>query len=119
MNKKILKILEFDKVKALFAPFLSTAQGIEELEKLQPIKDYDRVQRDFDELSDFQAVMQEAGELHLTKTEKLAEILKRLELDAALSGIEFLAIKKFVNCVTEVKQYFASEIGRASCRERV
>lgn len=106
MNEKILKILEFDKMKTLFAPFLVTAQGVYELTKLRPSKDPIKIQREFDQLSDFLAVTQENGELHLLKTSELTEILKRLELDASLLGSEFLIIKKFVSSVIQVQQYF-------------
>ena len=36
MNKKILDILEFDKVKQLFEPYLQTEQGEMELAVLTP-----------------------------------------------------------------------------------
>lgn len=36
MNKKILSILEFDKVKQLFEPYLQTEQGEMELAALAP-----------------------------------------------------------------------------------
>ena len=36
MNKKILDILEFDKVKQLFEPYLQTEQGEMELAALTP-----------------------------------------------------------------------------------
>ena len=48
MNNRILEQLEFDKVKQLFAGYLQTEQGQEELRQLSPMTESDRISRSFD-----------------------------------------------------------------------
>ncbi len=42
MNKKILQILEYDKVKEQFMNALTTAQGQQELKDLKPLTDKEK-----------------------------------------------------------------------------
>ena len=52
MNKKILDILEFDKVKQLFEPYLQTEQGEMELAALTPTDKKESIETAFMELED-------------------------------------------------------------------
>lgn len=106
MNKKILQILEFDKVKAQFAAHLVTTQGKLELAALLPIHDLKKIQQLFDELADFCVLTQENGLINLSKTTDLSEVLRRLELDATLSGREFVEIKKIVQLGSNILRFF-------------
>lgn len=93
MNKKILDILEFDQIKAQLAQSLSTSQGQAEMANLSPISDKVRIQKWFDELSEFGTIVQENGPVPLSNTADLTEILRRIELDASLASQEFAKIK--------------------------
>ncbi|GAB2024680.1 endonuclease MutS2 [Lactovum odontotermitis] len=106
MNEKILETLEFDRVRALFAPFLQTAQGRTELMNLSISSEPERIQSWLDELSEFAAVVSENENPQLLHTQDLTEVLKRLELNASLAGPEFLAIKKVLSAATRLRQYF-------------
>ena len=106
MNKKIIQILEFDKVKEQFLAFLTTAHGKKELEELEPLSDRRKIQPLFDELSEFEKLIQENGQIQLSKTGDISEILRRLELDAQLSGREFVEIKKIVQQGLNILRYF-------------
>ncbi len=106
MNKKILQILEFDKIKEQFAVHLVTAQGKEELAALKPLTDPIKIQFLFDELADFHLVSQENGALNLSKTSDISEFLRRLELDATLSGREFIELKKVIQGSINITRYF-------------
>ncbi|MFC4652165.1 endonuclease MutS2 [Lactococcus nasutitermitis] len=110
MNKKILQILEFDKLKEQFSPLLITAQGKKELETLEPLTDKTKIQLLFDELADFRILTQENGLLKLSKTADLSEILRRLELDAVLSGREFVEIKKLAQQGINISRYFEEAV---------
>lgn len=107
MNKKILKILEYDKVKEQFLPALTTAQGQKELTDLTPLTDQEKIQLLFDEVADFRLLTQENGLLQLGKTSDLSEILRRLELDASLNGKEFVEIRKVIQIAINISRYFA------------
>lgn len=106
MNKKIIQILEFDKVKEQFLAFLTTAQGKKELAELEPLSDPKKIQTLFDELAEFENLVQENGQIHFSKTADISEILRRLELDAQLSGREFVEIKKIVQQGLNILRYF-------------
>ena len=81
MNKKILDILEFDQIKEKIAQALSTSQGQAELQHLGPVTDKTRIQKWFDELSEFGHIVQENGPVPLSNTADLTEILRRIELE--------------------------------------
>lgn len=106
MNKKIIQILEFDKVKEQFLAFLTTAQGKKELEELEPLSDTQKIKILFDELTEFERLVRENGQIQLSKTTDISEILRRLELDAQLSGREFVEIKKIVQQGLNILRYF-------------
>ena len=106
MNKKILQILEYDKVKEQFMNALTTAQGQQELKDLKPLTDKEKIQLLFDEVADFRLLTQENDLLNLGKTNDLTEILRRLELEASLSGKEFVEIKKVIQLGINIQRFF-------------
>ena len=59
MNKKILDILEFDKVKQLFEPYLQTEQGEMELSALTPTDKKESIETAFMELEDMEQILLE------------------------------------------------------------
>ena len=110
MNKKILDILEFDQIKAQLAQSLSTSQGQAEMANLSPISDKVRIQRWFDELSEFGTIVQENGPVPLSNTADLTEILRRIELDASLASQEFAKIKKVLRLANETRRFFEQAV---------
>ncbi|GAX46546.1 endonuclease MutS2 [Pseudolactococcus reticulitermitis] len=110
MNKKILDILEFDQIKAQVAQSLSTSQGQTEMAHLSPISDKVRIQKWFDELSEFGAIVQENGPVPLSNTADLTEILRRIELDASLASQEFAKIKKVLRLANETRRFFEQAV---------
>lgn len=110
MNKKILDILEFDQIKAQIAQSLSTSQGQNEMARLSPISDKARIQKWFDELSEFGAIVQENGPVPLSNTADLTEILRRIELDASLASQEFAKIKKALRLANETRRFFEQAV---------
>ena len=110
MNKKILDILEFDQIKAQLAQSLSTSQGQAEMANLFPISDKVRIQRWFDELSEFGTIVQENGPVPLSNTADLTEILRRIELDASLASQEFAKIKKVLRLANETRRFFEQAV---------
>ena len=110
MNKKILDILEFDQIKEKIAQALATSQGQAELQHLGPVTDKTRIQKWFDELSEFGHIVQENGPVPLSNTADLTEILRRIELDASLSSQEFAKIKKVLRLVNETRRFFEQAV---------
>lgn len=106
MNTHILERLEFNKIKALFQPFLRTAQGQTELAELVPTADSSRIQQLFDELVDMAAIFTEAQHFSLRETQDISELTARLAIGGQLSIKEFLALKQLLEVSKELKDFY-------------
>ena len=106
MNNRILGQLEFDKVKQLFAGYLQTEQGQEELRQLSPMTESDRISRSFDEMSDMEQIFIEQHGFGLGSLRDISESMRRLELDADVNVSEIIDIKKILQVSAEVKHFY-------------
>lgn len=106
MNNRILEQLEFDKVKQLFAGYLQTEQGQEELRQLSPMTESDRISRSFDEMSDMEQIFIEQHGFGLGSLRDISESMRRLELDADVNVSEIIDIKKILQVSAEVKHFY-------------
>ena len=106
MNNRILEQLEFDKVKQLFAGYLQTEQGQEELRQLSPMTESDRISRSFDEMSDMEQIFIEQHGFGLGSLRDISESMRRLELDADVYVSEIIDIKKILQVSAEVKHFY-------------
>lgn len=106
MNNRILEQLEFDKVKQLFAGYLQTEQGQEELRQLSPMTESDRISRSFDEMSDMEQIFIEQHGFGLGGLRDISESMRRLELDADVNVLEIIDIKKILQVSAEVKHFY-------------
>ena len=106
MNNRILEQLEFDKVKQLFAGYLQTEQGQEELRQLSPMTESDRISRSFDEMSDMEQIFIEQHGFGLGSLRNISESMRRLELDADVNVSEIIDIKKILQVSAEVKHFY-------------
>lgn len=106
MNNRILEQLEFDKVKQLFAGYLQTEQGQEELRQLSPMTESDRISRSFDEMSDMEQIFIEQHGFGLGSLCDISESMRRLELDADVNVSEIIDIKKILQVSAEVKHFY-------------
>ncbi|MFT0755446.1 endonuclease MutS2 [Streptococcus alactolyticus] len=106
MNTRILEQLEFDKVKQLFEGYLQTEQGQEELHKLEPMTEADRILRSFDEMSDMEQIFIEHHSFGMGSLRDVSESLRRLELEADVNISEIIDIKKVLQVSAEVKHFY-------------
>lgn len=106
MNTRILEQLEFDKVKQLFEGYLQTEQGQEELHKLEPMTEADRILRSFDEMSDMEQVFIEHHSFGMGSLRDVSESMRRLELEADVNISEIIDIKKVLQVSAEVKHFY-------------
>ena len=106
MNNRILEQLEFDKVKQLFAGYLQTEQGQEELRQLSPMTESDRISRSFDEMSDMEQIFIEQHGFGLGSLRDISESMRRLELDADVNVSEIIDIRKILQVSAEVKHFY-------------
>lgn len=106
MNTRILEQLEFDKVKQLFEGYLQTEQGQEELHKLEPMTEADRILRSFDEMSDMEQIFIEHHSFGMGSLRDVSESMCRLELEADVNISEIIDIKKVLQVSAEVKHFY-------------
>ena len=108
MNRKILEILEFDKIKSLFEPYLLTEQGMSQLRELVPTDKEDKIKQAFVEMEEMQELFVEQPHFSILQTSDISEICKRLEMGADLNVEEFLLLKRVLLTSHELKTFFAN-----------
>lgn len=106
MNTKILKALEFDKVKKQFAHFLQSEQGQMELNDLLPMTNQEKIERSFAEIADVAQIFQEYASFGFGHSQDISESLRRLELGANLNTQELLAVKRILQMSAELKDFY-------------
>lgn len=107
MNTKILEQLEFDKVKQLFAAYLQTEQGQEELSKLLPMTDSERIHQAFAEMVDMEQLFIEHHSFGMGNLHDISEPLRRLELETDVNIPEMIDIKKVLQVSEEMQRFYA------------
>lgn len=107
MNTKILEQLEFDKVKQLFAAYLQTEQGQEELSKLLPMTDSERIRQAFAEMVDMEQLFIEHHSFGMGNLRDISEPLRRLELETDVNIPEMIDIKKVLQVSAEMQRFYA------------
>ena len=106
MNTKILKALEFDKIKKQFAHFLQSEQGQMELNDLLPMTNQEKIERSFVEIADVAQIFQEYASFGFGHSQDISESLRRLELGADLNTQELLAVKRILQMSAELKDFY-------------
>ena len=106
MNTKILETLEFNKVKALFAPHLLTEQGLGQLKELVPTDKADKMKQAFAEMKEMQELFVEHPHFSISETKDIAATCKRLEMGADLNIEEFLLLKRVIFASRELKNFY-------------
>ncbi|ETD13089.1 MutS2 protein [Streptococcus parasanguinis CC87K] len=106
MNKKILDILEFDKVKQLFEPYLQTEQGEMELVALTPTDKKESIETAFMELEDMEQILLEEPRFAVSTIQDVRPVAKRLEMEASLNIDELLALKAVLRVTHELKDFY-------------
>ena len=76
MNNRILEQLELIK-SSNFAGYLQTEQGQDELRKLEPMTEPDRISRSFDEMSDMEQIFIEHHSFGMGILRDISESMRR------------------------------------------
>ena len=107
MNNRILETLEFEKVKQLVRQFVVTAQGTEELAKLVPINQQEKLTDWLAETEDGLKVQRLRGGIPIPKLENIRPHMKRIEIGADLNGLELAQVARVLSTTSELKRFFA------------
>ncbi|MGN8981929.1 endonuclease MutS2 [Enterococcus villorum] len=107
MNNRILETLEFEKVKQLVRQFVVTAQGVEELKKLVPISQKEKLAHWLAETEDGLKVQRLRGGIPIPKLENIRPHMKRIEIGADLNGVELAQVSRVLSTTSELKRFVA------------
>lgn len=106
MNKKVLKTLEYDKIKSQLRQFLSTPVGLQEAENLYPETNIEKINYWLLETADGVLIDRLKGGITLTKLADLTPHLKRLNINASLSATELSEISAVLRNTNNVVHFF-------------
>lgn len=106
MNQKILKTLEFEKIKALLKELTRTALGQEEVLGLEPVSDRQTIEGWLLETEDGAKILRLRGGIPIPKLENIRPHMKRIEIGAMLNGIEIAQVGRVLQTTSELTRFF-------------
>jgi DNA mismatch repair protein MutS2 len=106
MNEKVLSTLEYDKVKQMLAMYLTTHSGKKELEALQPVNNPNTINMWLDETDDGAHILRLDREITIAKLDDVRPYVKRLQINATLSGTELTKINKILKNANYLVHFF-------------
>lgn len=89
----------------MIIPYLATAQGKEELAKLTPISDSERIKTWLNETEDGIKVQRLRGGIPVPKIENIRPHMKRIEIGADLNGVELAQITRVLTTTRELHRF--------------
>ncbi|QBO37020.1 endonuclease MutS2 [Periweissella cryptocerci] len=107
MNEKVLATLEYDKVKKQLRSFLTSDAGLAELNALRPTKDANTMRKWLADTHDAVEIYRVSGGIILPKLADIKPHMKRLEMDASLSGTELAQVGRVLQASTAITTFFA------------
>lgn len=105
MNKKSLKILEFNKITDRLETYASSDEGRELCQNLVPMTDLSEINDALEQTNDALSRIYARGSLSFSGTRNIGPSVKRLEVGSTLSITELLAISSTLDVVSRVKSY--------------
>ena len=108
MNKHLLKVLDYYKIKKLLEKELFTFSGKEQLKILQPSSDFKLVAQWQTETSEMRNVLESVGRFPLTPLEKdIADDIKQASIqDSVLSAKTLIYIALVLECLHNSQEFF-------------
>lgn len=107
MNNKILKTLEYSKIKSEISEFIGTASGRTELNEMIPAVERSLVQSALTETLDAVNIYRVKGGIPVPRLADISEALKRLKIDAVLNGQELSQIGNVLRTTRNVTDFFS------------
>lgn len=106
MNKKIFQTLEFTKIIQALARFTASELGKEQAMELKPSTSLSDIEKWQDETEDGATILRIRGGMPIPKLQNVHPHLKRLEIGAALNGLEIAQIGRILRTTSEVNRFF-------------
>lgn len=109
MNKRSLRILEYNKIIDMLIPYAGSPMGQTLCKRLKPSTDHAQVLRLQEETRDALSRLYKQGSISFSGVTDIGMSLKRLEVGATLSPAELLDIARLLDNTLSVRQYGISE----------
>lgn len=106
MNKKILDVLEYEKIKIAIRQFIATENGAKELKSLTPSSDESTVRKSLKQTLDAVNIYRLKNGIPIPRLEDITESLQRLKIDASLNGQELAQIGRVLRATRTVINFF-------------
>ena len=92
MNKKSLRVLEFNKIIELLKNKASSSLGLKHIEKLSPSSDFEEVKYRLQETSEAQAILTKRGYVGLQGINDIEDKVKRAKIGASLDTASIIKV---------------------------
>lgn len=109
MNTKVLKTLEFDKIKSLLKEYAVSSMGKDKVDNLVPLKDIDDISYLQQETTDAVSMTLRKGRIPLGPLKDIRESVKRAYMGGSLSIIELLRVNDILRISRQVKSYYKDD----------
>jgi len=105
LETRVLKTLEFDKIRALVAAHCTSSAGRSYMEELTPVSDYDEVVRLLEETDEGLAIFRVRGNVPMGGITDIRPHAKRAQMDGMLSAYELMDIANTIRASRIIRQF--------------
>ena len=104
MDRKSLRVLEYNKIIDLLATKASSSLGLKYIEELTPKPDYKEVKDMLEETSEAQGILIKRGHVNLGGIQDISDSVKRAEIGAVLDPGSLLKISDNLRAARNLKR---------------
>ena len=108
MESRVLKTLEFDKIRALVAEHCTSTAGRSYIEKLTPVSNYEEVVRLLEETDEGLAILRVRGNVPMGGIKDIRPHSKRAQMGGMLSAYELMEISNTIRASRILRQFIES-----------
>lgn len=108
MNKKSLRVLEFDKIVEMLKEKVSSSLGMKYVDDLYPSGDFDEVEYRLKETSETQAILTKRGYIELSGIHDIKDKVKRASVGGTLDALSILKIGESLRVARTLKNNLSS-----------
>ncbi|WP_339250871.1 endonuclease MutS2 [Sporosarcina sp. FSL W8-0480] len=105
MENRVLKTLEFDKVRDIVATYCTSTAGRSYMEKLVPLSDFDEVVRLLEETDEGLAILRVRGNVPMGGISDIRPHAKRAQIGGVLSGYELMETANTIRASRILRQF--------------
>ena len=105
MNKRSLRILEYNKILTMLTDFATSVMAKKRCDRIKPQRDINVINRLQEETRDALMRLNRQGNVSFTGLTDINASIKRLEVNGSLTSRELLDVASVLNVASQVKQY--------------